>query len=790
MKYIYILLTILSFSVGYGQVSYIGNGNTGFGDVLGSSSLQFSDNGTTITGVFTKGAGDFNDAMVIYIDTGDPGRNVIDNSVNDQDDPLRRAISSAGPDASDITFPTGFVASYAIAIDVNFGGLWSIPANGNLGDDDLDFVTSVGNPSSNTASSFTFSFDYSQIGLTDGEPFSFVITYLNAGNGFLSNEGYGLGFPSSNPGSGPLTITGNFNYPFYYVNDLNGWQPQDPSGISTASDDLLIESGTGVISSNTTANSVLVFPESVLDLDADINANNIIFSSLLSGGQVSSAQLADASGVSINSLAQTQIYIPAQTNDTRAFRFLTSSVNSVGSIFQNWQNGGQNLSGIGTHITGDVNGNDGFDATATGNPSMYTFDNTFTGNQDNAWNPIPNTDNTNLEAGRGYRIFIRGDRNYDLSSDPPNAPNSDVTLQALGNLVTGNQTFSLSQVQDYYSLVGNPYQSIVNINDVQSTNMNTNFYWVWDPNMSTRGAYVAVDLSTGDSQTPAGNPSSSAANQFVMPGQSLFVQTVNNGAADITFTEASKDVNATPTAVFSDNEQASINLKLYKPSELNNDEFESDAIQINFNDQFNNAATNQDADKLTNPDENLARSIDGELLSIEKRSMPVDNETLDLFTSGYTVDNYVFVADITNLPSDVNAYLVDTHTGDQTLLNEGENQISFSIDQSSPSSIATDRFSLEFEVETFGIDDNEVADKFKVYPNPVDNEKITVQVTNMSGEVNVDLFNMIGQRVMSTQGELNANAQMTLNIGDQSSGVYFIELDQDGQTFKERLIIK
>jgi len=426
---------------------------------------------------------------------------------------------------------------------------------------------------------------------------------------------------------------------------------------------------------------------------------------------------------------------------------------------------------------------------------MYTFDNTFTGNQDNAWNPIPNTDNTNLIAGEAYRIFIRGDRNYDLTSNLPNPPNSDVILQATGTLVTGNQTFNnLSQVQDYYSLVGNPYQVNVDMTQVlnasNSTNLNTNFYWIWDPNMSTRRAYVAVDLSTGNSQTPAGSPSSSSANQFVMPGQSFFVQTANNGAADITFTEASKNVNATSTAVFSDNTQASINLKIYKASEWNNDDLESDVIQINFNDQFNNAATIQDADKLTNPDENVARSIGGELLSIEKRSMPVDNEKLDLFTSGYTTDDYVFVADMTNIPSDVTAYLVDEHTGNQTLLDQGVNQISFSIDQSSPSSIASDRFSIEFDVETFSVDDNEVANKLKVYPNPVDNEEITIQLKNMNGEVNVELFNMIGQRVMSSIGELKNNAQMTLDIGQQQSGVYFIKLEKDGQTFKERLIIK
>ena len=72
---------------------------------------------------------------------------------------------------------------------------------------------------------------------------------------------------------------------------------------------------------------------------------------------------------------------------------------------------------------------------------MYTFDNSFTGaDQSNAWNAIPNTNSRKLNAGEAYRIFIRGDRGYDLNSDPVDDPNNDVTLRATGDLVIGNYT--------------------------------------------------------------------------------------------------------------------------------------------------------------------------------------------------------------------------------------------------------------------------------------------------------------------------------------------------------------
>ncbi len=574
------------------------------------------------------------------------------------------------------------------------------------------------------------------------------------------------------------------------------YSPTDPSGLDLSGYTLDVQDGTAVLTASTTFDEVTVQPDAVLDLDADLSVNNeLLFQSDASG----TAQLADATGVNITGDVTVERFIPVLTEDTRGYRFLTSAVDSHASIFDNWQEGGSSPAGLGTHIAGNNNGSNGLDQTITGNPSMYTFDNQNSngGGQDNDWQAVTNTKAIDLVAGEAYRIFIRGDRNYDLDSNPADPPNSDVTLRATGSLALGDQSYDLNPNQDEYSLVGNPYQAIVDMNTVMSntntTNVNTNYYWVWDPNMSpggAQGAYVAIDLSTGNSQTPGGSPSSSAANQFVMPGQSFFVQTTSNSAADLEFTEASKDVSPSPTAVFSDDGMASINLKLYKTTDLNNDEFESDALQINFDDQFANAVTLEDADKLGNPDENLARLNNGEYLTIEKRAMPVDGETLAIFSNGYTATDYTLVMTISNMPQDVSAYLMDDHTGDQTLLNDGENQISFTADPSSPGSIATDRFSIEFEIETFGVEDNEAADNFKVYPNPVDNDQITIQAANMSGEVDISLSNMLGQRVMSTKGEIIGNGEMTLNIGDQQSGVYFIEVAQDGQSAKERLIIK
>jgi hypothetical protein len=212
---------------------YSGNGNTGFGGAVGNSTLNLSDDGTTITGTFTKGAGDFNDAMVMYISTGATGRNVIDINVNDQLDDLRRAVSSAGTDGSVITFPAGFEATHAIGAQVGSSGLWSIPATGAIGNNDLNFITAVGSPANTTDASFQFSFDWADLGLSNAGEFSFVITYLNSSNGFSSDEAYGNGITAGNPGTNDFTFSDTRSYPqYFYTFDGTTWTPSDPDGVT------------------------------------------------------------------------------------------------------------------------------------------------------------------------------------------------------------------------------------------------------------------------------------------------------------------------------------------------------------------------------------------------------------------------------------------------------------------------------------------------------------------------------------------------------------------------------
>jgi hypothetical protein len=208
----------LLFSLTAFGASYSGNGNSGFGGPIGQGSLNLTDNGTTVFGTLNKGPNNFNDVLVIYINSVSGG--FTDTSgFADANDGLRRAISGfdGGANRSVLTMPGGFSADYAIALGPSsdsFGGLWQL-ANGGGGS--LNFVASVSLTPVGTATSptYSFSFDLSQIGLTPapGSTFSLLGTLVST-SGYRSDEalpGNLTGTPGWNPFSG--TASGSYTVP-------------------------------------------------------------------------------------------------------------------------------------------------------------------------------------------------------------------------------------------------------------------------------------------------------------------------------------------------------------------------------------------------------------------------------------------------------------------------------------------------------------------------------------------------------------------------------------------------
>ncbi|HIB38471.1 T9SS type A sorting domain-containing protein [Mesonia sp.] len=496
------------------------------------------------------------------------------------------------------------------------------------------------------------------------------------------------------------------------------------------------------------------------------------------------AQLDQVTG-SISGDITTEQCFPAR----RAYRFVTSSVNTTSSIRENWQEDASSYTdnpnpGYGTHITGvdsNSDGYNGFDYTPSGLPSMYELNNV-----SQTWFTTPNTDVTTLTAGEPYRLMIRGDRSINVTDNETTATNTK--LRATGTVAIGTTNFSsgFSSTEGHFNFFGNPYQAIVDMSAVlanaTSSNVNTLYYYIWDPTQGTRGAYSTIDVLTNSGTVGAGN-------KFLQPMQAGFFLTGSAGTTPtLSFLEENKAVNQATTSVFrnANSLEKSIHLKLYTEEAYNNGDNASDGLKIKFEESADNMFNNNDAPKMFNLDESIARDINGNLSSIEKRSLPLNNESLQLFTTNYKVNNYRFEAELNGL-EDYDVYLKDNFTNTLSLISDTENTYSFSveIDNENSLTVANDRFELVFAISSMN-NENFFKDQFSIYPNPTTGW-FNIQNSSDQEIKDISIYNLLGRKVYNSENIEDNN----INISQLQAGVYLVKVNTtNGNTITKKIIKK
>lgn len=463
----------------------------------------------------------------------------------------------------------------------------------------------------------------------------------------------------------------------------------------------------------------------------------------------------------------------------RAYRLLAPGVTTTGTIANNWQQQ--------VFITGSTTGADGFDVTTTGNPSMYTYENT-------GWAPISNTNVLTLDATKGYRMLIRGDRTPSLLTNPSEANmNTPVTLTATGSLVTGDVTFTTLPSQDY-TLVGNPYVSpidwaTVTKNDVAPT------YYVWDPNLGTvgqRGRYVSCDEAGLTSIVSGSGGPSSAVNAFIQPGQAFFIEKAVSGTpGSITVKETDKA--ATFTDVFRTNSaptittiEGKLGMNLYESLAYSLGDYPIDGAVAVSGTAFNTASANDDAKKLMSHGEQVAFVRENKQLGVEKVSPPQLNDVLTLATLNLVPNkNYVWSVVLQDDFSNENSYLYDAFTQTyHSLTASGTTVVSFAT-TADVTSTQANRFKIVFQTSVLSAPDftNEIV----VYPNPAKAQNAVCYVKGISNAT-VALHNVLGQNIpiqTTTDGTtLTLRPTVALN-----KGIYVVHIAQDGTIKQVKWIV-
>jgi len=599
----------------------------------------------------------------------------------------------------------------------------------------------------------------------------------------------------------------------------------DPAGMSTTNENIFIRSGNVTLSGDIEIGDLVVRSAATLTLASDVKLT--VTGDILNEGTIVFESNATSTAVLETVPSNTRVvgngfeirrYIPVvQTpNPIRAFRYLSSSVDTENSIKptinDNWQEGlfnpdisTNNLGtpGLGTHITGSSVPNNtlGFDVTETGNASMYFWDNNPTLGDPTVqigWTAIPSTNNTNdtFSVGDAYAILIRGDRNSPLNSNT--ATGDPTTLRTTGQIHVGDfEVQNLSTTIGHFNLVGNPYQSQVDLSDLLSnTNSNSQgldeqFIYIWDPTIGILGGYATVDLSDGSSDiSPV--PGSSDANEFLQPQQAFFIET-KGGSPSLTFTEDTKDNSDPQTAVFStDTETATptqldISLKAAEGKTY-------DGLRIVYDNAYTTAIDQYDATKFWNYTDNLSVLSNGNYLSIEKRSIPSNTDVTPLYFGAQSLENYSFDI-ILSTEGTFNAFLVDHYTNQSIAIPANAVfNYDFSVDPNLPESLANDRFEIAYDSPTLGVEGLN-QNQFSIYPNPLgSNQMLYIQsgVHTPTPIKKIEILNLNAQILeVYEASELDSSShlhQIQLKRA-YNSGTYLLKIQTEQTTSMHKIIV-
>ncbi len=400
-------------------------------------------------------------------------------------------------------------------------------------------------------------------------------------------------------------------------------------------------------------------------------------------------------GSNIIGKAHVERYIPSK----RAWRLLTAPVTNSNTIFNTWQNRGIYSPGAGTLVTGPsptgASGN-GLDASVQNNISIKKW-NYLTQSYTNVTNTkVPMSTSIGSADNSGYLIFLRGDR---IPANTNVNITNITTLTSIGSLQTGTQVFPTSGLYDGYTLIGNPYASPVDFNNIVLVNLVKRFY-VWDPTINALGAFVMLD-DLDNNGIFAKSVTASTQTKDIQSSQAFFVQTNISLPGSVIFTEASKsavNINTMFRPVTTGGANpGKIIAGLYLLNTNNTTEI-ADGVFADFDDMFSDSLNLDDAVKFTNTGENIAIMRNNKLFSAERRPAAALDDTLYFRLSKTVKRNYMLELEAQGFDQQgMNAYLEDNFLNTSTMISpSGTTRINFASDGTN-SATASNRFKIVFK---------------------------------------------------------------------------------------------
>ena len=505
-----------------------------------------------------------------------------------------------------------------------------------------------------------------------------------------------------------------------------------------------------------------------------VNNGSIIFKS----NNTSTGRFDSYSGAAIAGTGT--VTMERYINGKRAFRLLAPGVTTSGTIANNWQQQ--------VFITGATTGANGFDTTASGAPSMFTF-------EDSGWTPISNTDLLTLNAQTGYRILVRGDRTPSILTSPSNGNmNTPVTLTATGAMETGDVLYNTLTGQDF-ALVANPYISPIDWATVTKSGVSDTYY-AWDPNLGTgneRGRFVSCDIAGTTSIISNNGSPNTDVDQFIQPGQAFFIQKATSGVnGSITIKETDKAANFTDvfrTAVAASTNttiDGKLGINLYESLAYSLGEYPIDGAVALSGTAFTTTSSNDDTKKIMSHGEQVAFVRENIQLGVEKISTPQVNDELSVASANLVANkNYVWSVVLQDNFSNEDTFLYDAFTDTyHPVIESITTAVPFETTDDA-NSILLNRFKIVFQNRVLSSAD--FVNNIKLYPNPA-KAGGSFYIQGIS-QANVLVYNLLGQSLPVEVKSLGNTLQVTPTT-NLSTGVYLVSVTADGHTKQVKWIVE
>lgn len=472
-------------------------------------------------------------------------------------------------------------------------------------------------------------------------------------------------------------------------------------------------------------------------------------------------------------------------SNRRAWRLLGIPLSSTTqTIKAAWMEGSTAPAGYGTQVTtfsGDGRAAN-FDAQKPASSiRIYAAENF---NSDAAH--TPNTTDL-ITSNQAYFLFVRGDRTIDRTTS--GAPASATTLRVSGEITTGSVTKGIASTN--FSLIPNPYPASIDFDAIKAiaANSTINKFYVWDATLggiNGVGQYRTIDITgTAPNYTYTATPGGPNNNwRFIESGTAFMVP----GSRQISFTEATKSASIPPSSMLRIASGTETEL-VFNLNTVNADKSTSltDGVRLVFDNNYSARIDNDDAKKITSFNDNFGIVNGNEVLAIDKRPMPGQNDVIALKLWNTTPGNYQIEVRPYNFPSiPLLAYLKDNYSNTYTPISLiADTKVDFII-TGDAGSAAHDRFSVVFGKPE--VDNNPA---IVIYPNPVTNGIVTLNFKGQpKGTYEVRFVNSSGQTIVKRQVEHTGGTNtQTINV-DKRKGVYMLQvIKPDNSKFSQKVII-